>query len=545
MNLTTRIKMATSILFRRAIASSLPSGSFEFLNRYGKDPDISHTALVKKYWGWVYSCVNVSANRFASTPLRVYSSRGKGQSKVSNFSTKAVSREQSAWLRKRLGKSLEHVGGAEDFEELEEHPIIDLFQNVNDQENSFEMKELTCTMLDLTGNAYWLVEKDKLGVPSKLFVLRSQWVKIIPDREKFIGGYLYGWNRTPGESMKFEEKDVIHFKYPNPQDAWYGLGPVQAAAYAIESGELREKFIIATMSNMARPDLIVKYIEGELDATQRAAVEREWNAMFRGAKNAGKVKVADHRFEIDKIGWTPQELRFNDGEEWVLKKIASAFPVPLGLIDSSYISRAPRAGMEGSDLYMAQFNTLPRCTLIEEKLNEKLCPLYDERLFVAFDNPVPKDKREQLNEDSTKLNTCVITVNEVRKRDGEEPVPWGDTPIPLQQAQAAVQQFAPLGGASEGSPEADASINNTTGKTGIQANSTQENEDGSPGGALFGKKEKGVGDDMSMEVEGQYVHPDLAGIPIRLRVRNEAGRFDKRGVGRLRGTRDVVEALKT
>jgi chromosome segregation ATPase len=47
-----------------------------------------------------------------------------------------------------------------------------------------------------------------------------------------------------------------------------------------------------------------------------------------------------------------------------------------------------------------------------------------------------------------------------------------------------------------------------------------------------------------MEVDGQYVSPSLAGIPVRLRVRNEDGRFDRRGVGRLRGTREVVESLK-
>jgi hypothetical protein len=366
----------------------------------------------------------------------------------------------------------------------------------------------------------------------------------------------------------------------------------------------------------------VRYLEGELDPKERGLLEREWNAMFRGPKNAGKVKVTDFRYEIDKVGWTPQELRFNEGEDWIMKKICGAFPVPIGLVDTAQISRAPRAGMEGADLFMAQFNTLPRCTLVEEKLNEQLCPMYDgERLFLAFDNPVPKDKREQLNEDSVKLNSCVITVNEVRQRDGEEPVPWGDTPIPLQQAQAAAQQFAPLGGASQVSPEAGASTSKIPGKSGIQAISTQENEGGFPGGALFGKKEKGgpgsgswegpgdprfakegeaipirladskeraggvarrrgyngipekegfevvykpygnsgnkedagyyyaplkksLSEGMSMEVDGQYISPSLAGIPVKLRVRNEGGRFDRRGVGRLRASREVVESLK-
>jgi HK97 family phage portal protein len=625
-------------MFPRVVQASLPSGVLEMLKRYGKMPDVSQEALVRKYWGWTYMCAQVSAQRFASTPLKLYASRAKGQSYVKNFSAHRVDKQHATWLRKRVGKSLPQVAGAEDFEELEEHPLLDLLQNVNDQENSYEMKLLTSTMLDLTGDSYWMTERDKMGVPSRLFVLRSQWVKIVPDKEKFIGEYIYGVNQFGQESVHIAPENVIHFKYPNPLDPWYGMGPVQSAAYAMESAGLREKFILATMGNMARPDIIVKYLEGELDPKERGLLEREWNAMFRGPKNAGKVKVTDFRYEIDKVGWTPQELRFNEGEDWIMKKICGAFPVPIGLVDTAQISRAPRAGMEGADLFMAQFNTLPRCTLVEEKLNEQLCPMYDgERLFLAFDNPVPKDKREQLNEDSVKLNTCVITVNEVRQRDGDEPVPWGDTPIPLQQSQAAAQQFAPLGS----QPQPSATGGDAANPANINAKAPAPDGGGSSGGASTEDKKteekggpgsgswEGPGDprfardgalapnstynklkvgevvvlpghsktpytvtalrkhpngdielhlsgadgdivstreadrpvhsagapangyykslldgSMSMEVDGQYVSPSLAGIPVRLRVRNEGGRFDRRGVGRLRGSREAIESLK-
>jgi len=527
-NIISRIK---SVLFPRVVEASLPSGSIEWLKRYGKEPDVSQTALCRKYFGWTYMCAQLSAVRFASTPLKVYASRGKGQTSVKNFSARKVNKEQSQWLRKRLSKSLPQVAGAEDFEELEEHPLLNLLQSVNDQENGFEAKELTCIMLDLTGDGYWYLERDKFGVPTKIFVLRSQWIRIVPDKEKFVSEFIYGENQYDRTAVHLLPEEVIHFKYPNPLDPWYGMGPVQAAAYSIENNELREKFILATMGNMARPDLIVKYTEGELDPKERQLLEREWNAMFRGAKNAGKVKVTDFRYELDKIGWTPSELDFNKGEDWIMKKICGAFPVPIGLVDTSQISRAPRAGMEGADLFMAQFNTLPRCTRIEEKLNEQLCPMYDERLFVAFDNPVPKDKVAQLNEDTAMLNTYRVTINELRKRDGEEEVPWGD--VPLVQAGIAPLGSQPLPTATE----AGAGYNQPNKPEAISS----PEGGGMPGGAQSEKKS--IAGVMTMEVEGQYVHPSLAGIPIRL-VRNEWGRFDRRGVGRLRASRDAVESLK-
>lgn len=514
MNIFAKMKAA---LFPRIVEGSLPGGTLEFFKRIGKPPDVSQAALVKTYWGWVQMCAHLSATRVAATPLKVYASRGRGEPSVKHFAARKVDRRKAAWLRRRVGKSLRHVAGSEDFEELEEHPLIDLLAQVNDFENGYELKEITGIMLDLTGNAYWYIERDKLGVPSKLFLLRSQWVEIVPDAKEFVAGYLYGADRIGQDMIEIPPEQVIHFKYPNPQDPWYGAGPVQAAAYSVEGQRQRELFAIAVMANMARPDLIVKYVEGELDPAERGVLEREWNSMFQGPKRAGKVKVTDYRYEIEKVGWNPQELRFDQGEEWIMKKICGAFPVPIGLVDTTQISRAPRAGMEGADLFMAQFNTLPRCTRIEEKLNEKLCPMYDGRLFVAFDDPVPKDKAWQLQEDTQRLATYLTTVNEIRERDGEDPVPWGDVPL-------APQGIAPLGSTRPG-PENEAGIpedeNNGIAPAG---------PDGLPGGAFpFAKMiRKAAGSGVTLEVEGRYVHPSLAGVPIRLKpTRNEGGRFDR------------------
>ncbi len=580
MSLFQRVKAAGQALFANSkdlmgavTETSLPNGVLDFMMRFGKVPDVSQDALVRKYFGWTYSCTNLSATRLATVPLRLYSSRGVGETKVKNFRAKPVHKKQEAWLKSRIGKSLQHVAGAEDFEELEEHPLLDLLQNVNDHENSFELKELTSVMLDMTGNAYWLLERDKLSVPTKLFVLRSQYIRIIPDRERFIKGYWYGYNNAWGVDtrLELEPEEVIHFKYPNPLDPWYGMGCAQAAAYAIESNELREKFVLATMNNMARPDLIVKYLEGELDPRERQAVEREWNTLFRGAKNAGKVKVTDFRYEVDKIGWTPEELDFNKGEDWILKKICSVFPVPLGLVDSSQISRAPRSGMEGSDLYMATFNTLPRCTRLEEKLNEQLCPLYDERLFLAFDNPVPKDRVMQNNEDQQRLASFQTTVNEIRKREGEDEVEWGDRPIgPAgvgildlrdpevkaqeqadQQAAQAEAQAARIQAQGFGKKPGEKPLFGKEGKPGKDQEAEQAKQEEELANA--GEVEKGVADalangNLEVEVAGEHVHPDLAGIPLRVRargagIRNEHGRFHKPGQHDIRIDRATARLL--
>lgn len=503
------LRRAWSRFLSRLISASMANGAEMFFRSYGKPPDTSYSSLVRKFWGWTYACAVVSANRVASTPLRVYASRARGEGRIRNFATRPVPKSEAMRLRAQI-KGVEHVQGAEDFVELEEHPLISLLQNVNEFENGFELLELTSIMQDLTGNAYWHVESDKAGVPTKIFLLRSQWMRIVPDVKQFVVGYRYGVETADNSGVFLPANEVIHFKYPNPADPWYGMGPVEAALYTIEGMQLREQFMIATLKNMARPDLIVKYLEGELDRAERQALEAEWNAALRGPMNAGRVKVSDHRYEIEKIGWSPQELKFNEGEEWIMKKICAAFPVPVGLIDTTQISRAPRSGMEGADLFMAQFNTLPRCVRIEQKLNEQLCPRYDARLFVAFDNPVPKDRAAQLQEDKIKLETFQMTINEIRKREGEAPVPWGDVPL-------VPANIAPLGDAT--SAEA---LNGREQRMILNDKAVKYSlGDGSTGGASRAVK----GEHAVLEVDGGYVHESLRGVPLVVRRRRRGTDF--------------------
>jgi hypothetical protein len=50
---------------------------------------------------------------------------------------------------------------------------------------------------------------------------------------------------------------------------------------------------------------------------------------------------------------------------------------------------------------------------------------------------------------------------------------------------------------------------------------------------------------VEMEIDGSAVHPTLSGIPVKLRVRNEAGRYDRHDPDKFRATREVIDALST
>jgi len=71
---------------------------------------------------------------------------------------------------------------------------------------------------------------------------------------------------------------------------------------------------------------------------------------------------------------------------------------------------------------LARNAILPRCRRLEERLSQRLCPLFDERLFVAFDSPVPRDREYELRAREAHLAAGVITVNEARSEIGLAPL---------------------------------------------------------------------------------------------------------------------------
>jgi hypothetical protein len=67
--------------------------------------------------------------------------------------------------------------------------------------------------------------------------------------------------------------------------------------------------------------------------------------------------------------------------------------------------------------------------LFEARLNERLCPLYDERLFLVFDDPVPENREQRLAQMDVRLRNGVTSINEERLIDGLDEAEWGTVPL--------------------------------------------------------------------------------------------------------------------
>jgi len=362
---------------------------------YGKDSQMNMDEMVANYKSWPYACINRNAFSIAKTDLYIY-------------------------------KETQNKQG-EELEQIFQHPFLELLKNVNPFFNKFELWTITSIYLELTGNAYWWIPKSMLGIPEVIWSIPANWVKIVPSEQKFIAGYVV---KTPqqGTPIPFDEEEIVHFKYPSPFSLYYGASPLQAAAYGVDLNNHTKTWGINFFMNNAQPSGVLETPDS-LTAEQFTRLRDMWNNKYRGSENAGKMAILEKGLKYNQIGSDMSKMNFTDLSRNVRDEILAVFGVPaskLGLVED-----VNRANAEANDYTYQKETVLPRLRLIEEKLNEKMMPLYDVGLVCKFDNPVPEDKEFRLKESVEHIRTGYSSIDDERVEDDREPYDLPETTVPL------------------------------------------------------------------------------------------------------------------
>jgi len=378
-------------------------------------------AQVDSYKSWVYVCANKNAQAVASVPLRLYASTTNGNDSKKLVRTKTLNVNQKRWVMGNPGLQ-KKLTLADNVEEVVSHPFIDLMQNVNPYENRFDLFELTELFQELTGNAYWYIIRNQLNTPSQLWVLPPQYMQVVTGKDRLVAGYVY---RRGAVIIPFDPEEICHFKFPSPTSMIYGHSPVEAVNKAVVLNAAMSDFENTLLNNNARPEGVL-WTEQGLNDLEFARLKREWAENYGGVANAGKTVVLEKGLKYEPITMTPKELSFRDGRKITREEIAAAYGVPVSKLTTEAVNLA---NAEVGERQYQRDTILPRLRRIEEKINERVMPLYDERLFVAFDNPIPEDRDLAIKERDTNLKNQYSSVNIEREMNGLPPVPWGNKPI--------------------------------------------------------------------------------------------------------------------
>jgi len=394
------------------------------MGRHGSTtPPFSYRRSVQEFRSWVYAAAWINASAVAATPLRLYV-RKDARAK-SLWRTRGVSRKRLDFLNGEIGGDIapsravmsKVMDLGADMEEITElHPIKELLQKSNHVYNGFDLTVLRTLYQELTGNAYLhpIIDQN-LGIPVELWPMPAQWVQVIPSRENFIDGYSYGPNDI--EAMRFEADEVIHFKRPNPENMFYGLGKVEAAYGSVLSNRAVHDMDLATFENHARPDYAV-VIKGPHKRTDLDGFEQHVTERLRGTRKSGQFLAVSGDVQFTPLNFPPKDL---SGREEIVEEIAAVFGVPVSMLKANDPNLASaRAGFA----QWRESTILPMLRMDEDVLNQVLLPMFgiEDDACLAYDNPVPADKEYELRERQSAVAGGWRTPNEARMEEGKEPV---------------------------------------------------------------------------------------------------------------------------
>ncbi|MEJ2673061.1 MAG: phage portal protein [Deltaproteobacteria bacterium] len=295
---------------------------------------------------WVYACINAIAQSISSVPL------------------------------------LFKTGTRKDPKIVESHPLVNLFETPNPLMSGSQLIEATFIYLGLTGEAFFIVERDHARqVPKEIWVCHpGRFTEAVDAKTGLIAGWVYskGVKKIP-----FQPHEVIFFRYFNPYHDYRGLAPLQAARAGVNQDFWASKYNEAFFKNSAQPGGVLE-TAGNLSDEEYQRVKAQWQDRHQGASKAHAIALLEGGLSYKQTGLSQKDMDFLEQRKWNREEIMAAFKVPkpeLGLYDDVNFATSK------TQRKLFWENTLlPKMSLFEFVLWGQLCRHIDGgRVWAEFD----------------------------------------------------------------------------------------------------------------------------------------------------------------
>lgn len=344
----------------------------------------SKSERLKAYASWVYACINIRAKAVAAAEFELYA-KGRGG-----------------------------------MVEIEEHPFLDLISEVNPFDTRYELWNRTVSHLDLVGDAYWYIPKTGLGIPGQIWMLPPDKMTVVPSKTDFISGYVL---QQEDKKIPFAIDEVIHFKYPNPNDPYYGMSPLMAAAASVEIDTDARLYQRAFYKNSAIPAMALTTDQKLNDSTFKR-LQADWATKYQGSQNAGRTAILEQGMKVERIGVSPSELDWLDTMRATRDDILAIYGVPASML--GLVEDVNRANAEANQYVFASNVIEPILTMFDERLTQDLARKYDSKLIVQHESTIPEDDEAEIRVAKMRLDAGLTTRNEERLNYGYAEIEGGE-----------------------------------------------------------------------------------------------------------------------
>ena len=297
----------------------------------------------------------------------------------------------------------------------ENDKVYKLLMNPNPISSWYDLIYIAQMQIDLTGERYFYFAKDKLGKVRELWIIPSCYIEPIVDRDTLIKEFkLYGFQK---ESLPVD--DVVFDRYPSLTSMIRGMSPLERAVYEYDIHLYTKQYMKNFYRNGAVPQGILT-TEQKLTDDDIERIAKLWTERYGGLSNSWKIVILYGGLKFEPISINPASKDFMEQANWSRDDICAIYKVPPGLLGySQHLTKA------SAQVYMSMYMRdciLPRVRKLEFLFNHRILPKIAQGYTIKFANPVPED--EELNVSRAKIGGLygVLTINELRKLLGFEPL---------------------------------------------------------------------------------------------------------------------------
>lgn len=350
--------------------------------------------LLTSFNGWVFANVSVLAEEISRMEFELY------QTKM--------------------------VNGDLEFEEIEEHPVLDLLDQWNSFTPSSQAVYLLECFLELSGDCFIAIEGSGSNI-TNMYLLRPDKIELeIGDANDnyMVTSYIYK-DTVDGKEVlvNYSPDEIIHIKTPNPVNPYRGKSVVEATAIDIDTDNLAQEMIKMFFQNGAVPSIVLTS-EQRITKDDIHRLQTDLKKTYGGVKNAFKSMILGNGLSPVTISQSSKEMQFLEIELAMRDKIMTMFKntkASLGIVED-----VNRANAEATLLSWKQSTIKPKIKRIVDSLNEFLVPRYGDNLILTFSDPVPEDADARVTKAQSLYSSGIITLNEAREEASYDPLDNGD-----------------------------------------------------------------------------------------------------------------------
>lgn len=347
-------------------------GMAEMLQAYRSDP-------------WFHKILDIRAQNFASVAWDLFYRPAKSDRSKRVKSMKHM--EMRGHTRHKCFTKAVDTG---ELVKVEENVLLDIFHQPNPVMSGSTFRNLCCRYYDSVGEVFVFKRRDAFGAVFELWPIVPTWVYKLPTETQ-----PYFDISVLGKVMRVDNADMIwmrNHEMLNPYTRGSGSGDALGAY--IDTDKYGMQCQSAFFYNNATPQLFIGLPNAGQDTV--TDFQNRLENGHRGAERRHRPLIYDSSQEISIK--EVDTMKGINASMPLLKDIRDAFISVLGVPPelAGVLTSSNRATIAAAETIFAQHALVPLCEFFLDELSRQLLPDFDDRLLLAYEDPVPANEEKKL-----------------------------------------------------------------------------------------------------------------------------------------------------